>query len=184
MAYRRGMASRRVLTGVAESTARAFSSRNNDLDGWWVPGLLLDAMPAADPDYALDLLSGVATPEPSEAGLRLLGPAWARYLVWLLDRYGVARRYVESANLSMRFDRTRLVHSHIYEVHARPLDHPFTCRVEITDDRGRIHARSVDGHCGRLAVFIDPNPYNRPCQSASGPGPRVLEDIEPRSSES
>ena len=70
------MASRRILALVADGTARAFANRGNDVDGWWVPGLLLRETTLATPDYTIDLLTGKAAPAELPAGLADLGPAW------------------------------------------------------------------------------------------------------------
>jgi len=124
------MGSRRLLRSVADGTARAFASRNNDVEGWWAPGLLLEAVPHGDPDYRLDLLAGTATPEPPGA-LRDLAPAWAGDFAWSLGRHDLAPEVVKSAALTLRFDRGQLVRSHLYDPHGIPMDHPFECRVEI-----------------------------------------------------
>ena len=94
------MSSRRHLASVADGTARAFASRNNDVDGWWALGLLLDAVPPDDPDYQIDLVAGRATPETS-MGLGSLGDAWGRYLRWSLDRHRLPIGVVRSAVLTL-----------------------------------------------------------------------------------
>jgi hypothetical protein len=65
------MGQSRRLASVADGTARAFAGRNNDLDGWWAAGLLLEALPNGV-YYMLDLLAGSS--EPGLGGSRLRGP--------------------------------------------------------------------------------------------------------------
>lgn len=161
------MAARRRLASVAVSTARVFASRNNDVDGWWALGLLLEWLPAGDPDYRVDLLTGVTTPRPAEQHLGALGPAMAAYFAWSLGRHRVSTAFVRSATLTLRFDRESRVRSHLWEPTGRPLDHAFVCRVEVEDDRGRVSVGEVRGHCGRPADFTDPSPLAQPRRSVS-----------------
>jgi hypothetical protein len=156
------MTSRRLLTSVAEGLARSFASRNNDVEGWWALGLLLAAVPPADPDYRVDLLSGQATPALEGSELSELGDAWARYLRWSIQRHGLTIDAVRDATLTVRFDRS----SEVKSPFPGGPDRSFVCIVTIEDDRGRRHERLVVGHCGRLSDFVDPSPYLRPRRSA------------------
>jgi hypothetical protein len=149
------MASRRKLTSVANGIANAFAHRVNDVDGWWVPGLLLREMRRASPDSSIDLLTGNATPDDLPNGLADLGPAWARYFTWTLGRHGIPSGRVLAARLAFSFDRDVEVYSYLPD----KSDHPFSCSVRIEDDHGRIHERTVLGHCSRPEEFTDPNPY-------------------------
>jgi hypothetical protein len=155
------MTSRRALASVADGTVRAFTSRNYDVDGWWALGLLLAAVPPADPDFRADLLTGDATSALQQTELSTLGGAWTRYLPWSVERHGVPIALVRSATLTVRFDRADDV--------ASPFpggpDHSFVCSVSIEDDRGRLHERLAAGHCGRLSDFVDANPDLRPRRS-------------------
>lgn len=169
------MASRRKLTSVADGTANAFAHRGNDVDGWWVPGLLLRETTPASPDYSIDLLTGNAAPDDLPDGLADLGPAWARYFTWALGRHGIPSRRVLAARLEFSFDRGVEVSSYIPD----KSDHPFSCTVRIEDDLGRTHERTVLGHCSRPDEFTDPNPYLRPRRSAAPYDPgRIKSRIE------
>ncbi len=170
------MASRRLLTSVAVGTAGVFVSRNNDVDGWWALGLLLETLPAGDPDYRVDLLAGDATPRPAERQLGALGRASADYFAWSLGRHGVPTAFVRSATLTLRFDRASRVRSHLWEPTGRLLDHAFVCRVEVEDDRGRVSVGEVRGHCGRRVDFTDPNRLAQPQRSVSR-GLRIRERV-------
>jgi hypothetical protein len=81
--------SRRHLASVAEGTVRAFAARNNDVEGWWALGLLLDALPSDEPVYRIDLLTGEAAPVLGRTELDVLGDAWAEYFRWSVDRHDV-----------------------------------------------------------------------------------------------
>jgi hypothetical protein len=163
------MASRRLLASVAEGTARSFASRNNDVGGWWALGLLLDALPAGDPDYRLDLLAGTAEPE-APGPLGLLAPAWRDYFAWSLRRHDVDPGAVRSAVLTVCFDRKRPVTSHLPQRDDEALDRHFAVRVEVEDDRRRVRLAVAEGHCGPQSGFTDPDPSRRPRQSADGQG--------------
>jgi hypothetical protein len=165
------MSSRRRLASVADGTAKAFANRGNDVDGWWAPSLLLSATTPATPDYSIDLLTGKAVPAGLPAGLHSLGQAWARYFAWTLRRHSVPARRVLTARLALSFDREVEVSSHLQN----KWDHPFSCTVRVEDDLGRIHERTVIGHCSRPEDFTDPNPYSRPRRSAAPYDPGRIE---------
>jgi hypothetical protein len=156
------VASRRLLTSVADGTARAFANRSNDVDGWWVPGLLLRETVPSQPDYSIDLIAGMSIPSSLSGGLGELGPAWARYFTWTLGRHAIPVDRVLGARLSFKVDRAVEVPSHFLG----NSDHPFVVTVRIDDDLGLVHERSVGGHCSQPEAFIDPNPDRRPRRSA------------------
>jgi len=171
------MVSRRHVASVADGIARSFASRNNDIEGWWALGLLLTNVGPGEPDYRIDLLTGDPTPPSIGPELGALGPAWARYLRWSLERHGLQFTALRSAVLSVRFDRSKEVKSWIPGAR----DRPFECTVTIEDDRGRRHERSVFGHCSRPGDFTNPNPYMRPRPSAGPYDPgRVARRIRSR----
>lgn len=155
------MASRRVLVSVAEGVARAFANRDNDVEGWWAPALLLDATAPADPAYRVDLMTGDTFPTSLTPELDELGPAWARYFAWTLARHGVPPDRVATADLTIRFE-----HGSVRSRLGR-MDWPFVSTVRIRDDRGRDYERSAISHCSRLSDF-DPSepPGARPSRSA------------------
>jgi len=156
------MASRRVLASVAYGVASAFASRNNDLNGWWVPGLLVGELTPDKPAYHLDLLTGETVPGTINPALGELGPAWARYFAWSLTRHSLPSTRVTDASLTVRFDYDVSVPSWRFGV----TDHPFLCTVTITDDRGRGYERSALSHCAPLSAFdwSEP-PAGRPMRS-------------------
>jgi hypothetical protein len=157
------MASRRVLASVADGVARAFANRDNDVEGWWAPALLMDATAPADPAYRLDLMTGETIPTSLTPALDELGPAWARYFAWTLARHGVPSDRVVTAALTLRFEYNG---SAPWLLLGRT-HRPFACTVRIRDDRGRDYERSAVSYCSRLSDF-DPSapPAGRPMRSA------------------
>jgi hypothetical protein len=105
--YHPRMASRRVLVSVAGGVARAFANRNNDVEGWFAPALLMEATAPADPAYRHDLLTGETIPTSLTPALDELGPAWVRYFTWTLGRHGVPPDRVAMAALTLRFEYDR-----------------------------------------------------------------------------
>jgi hypothetical protein len=172
------VSTRRLLTSVADGTARAFVGRNNDVGGWWALGLLLDELPA-DSDFTIDLLSGTATPSLLTADLADLGRAWARYFRWSLWRHGVPDAAVLTAVLTLRFDASQSVRSWLPDRN----DSPFLCAVRIEDVAGRAYEGRASGHCSRLTDCAAAPAYWRPMRSVpphDDPG-RVSERIRLRS---
>jgi hypothetical protein len=139
------MASRRVLVSVADGVARAFANRDNDVDGWWAPGLLLDAIDPGDPGYRLDLLTGKTIPKRASPTLDELGPAWSRYLAWTLARHGVPSDRLANAGMTVRLAYRDVGAGFEFGRTHRP----FACTVRIRDDRGRDYVRSVISQCSR-----------------------------------
>lgn len=152
-AYHAVVSRHRRLASVADGTARAFSSRNNDVDGWWALGLLLAQAPPSG-EVTLDLIAGVVHPEATDPMLAALGPAWGRYLSWTLDRHGLSPGSVKFAGLSLRFDLSTQVPSWIDGAR----DHPFLCTVTIEDDGGHLYKRQTAGHCARPRDFAGASP--------------------------
>jgi hypothetical protein len=170
------MSSRRSLASVAEGAARAFTSRSNDVEGWWALGLLLAAVPPTDPAYRVDLLTGVSNPALEQTELAGLGSAWARYLRWSVERHGVSNTAVRSATLTVQID---LVHSLESSFPGGP-EHSFVCTVFIEDNRGHRYERRATGHCGRLSDFVDASPDLRPRRSSPRDPGRMSVRMTPR----
>jgi hypothetical protein len=168
------MSSRRHLASIADGVARRFEARTNDVDGWWALPLLLEELPS-DSDYRLDLVTGEAAPALDRVGLTDLGPAWARYFRWSLERHGVPQHVVSSALLRVSFDRATDVQSWIAD--GTP-DHPHRVVVQITDDRGRVREGVAEGHSSPLSQHVDPNPNRRPRRTASRDAGRVDERMQ------
>lgn len=143
VAYHGRMTSRRLLKSVAQGIAHVFASRNNDADGWWVPGLLLEELPPADPDLRMDLFDGTTVPTLTSSVLGSIGAGFARYLSWSVERHGIPKGVVASAQLELRFDRTAVVQSSVHPGE----DHRFSCIVKVRDDRGREYLGVSTGQC-------------------------------------
>jgi hypothetical protein len=170
------MVSRRVLASIADGVAAVFLSRNNDVDGWWAPGLLIDAAAPADPAYSVDLLTGATVPATITSALDQLGPALARYFAWSLDRSGLPAARVASASLKVRF----LYEESVPSWRFGRTDRPFACTVTITDDHGRAYQRQAFSHCTPLSAFdFSEAPASYPARSG-GPHdrPRIAQRVD------
>jgi hypothetical protein len=143
------MGSRRLFKSVARGVAEAFVSRNNDLDGWWAPGLLRRFANSPGFSFRIDLLTGeMATSDDGPVplyrnSLMSLGPAYARYFRWSAERHGAPLAPVQAASLWLVFELGRFVNSWI----PGEQDEPFRVEVAITDDRGRRFVATAASHC-------------------------------------
>ena len=90
------MASARSLISVAHGVAHAFANRDNDVDGWWAPGLLLDSLHGPNPER-LNVLTG-------ERCQRRSAPRWTNLAP--LGRATSRGRSIVAVSLETRRERT------------------------------------------------------------------------------
>jgi hypothetical protein len=131
------MARYKVLKSVAHSLAHSFTSTLNwDGDDYVMGNILRRARKIGEGTLKIDLMSGKATPS------SLLMPSVERAARRFADRlpelvaaHGSDMRYVHSAVMSVEYDlQTKRPNLH----HPSELESPYVCRVEITDDRGKV----------------------------------------------
>ena len=122
--------------------SHSFVSRYNDVDGYWALGLILDQVAAGvDREPRIDLITGVSSAAFADPPLAWVPPWYVQMLRSQIEGRGLVSR-VQGATLTLSFDLTQRVP---YGVHL--VLRPFTCRVQITDDRGRIWRRHQDRRC-------------------------------------
>ena len=131
----------RELASVAENLGRSFVSRNNDVDGWWGVGVLLAALPGAEPSLHIDLLTAQSQPDLTKeaSGLRLIPVTWAARLASLIERQKVRSR-VAAASLNLQFRPVEGLVKGLQTSRATepPLPlYSYSCSVQITNERGR-----------------------------------------------
>jgi hypothetical protein len=129
------MSQRSALDGLAHDLVGMFTSRNNDIDGYWAIGkLYAHARRSQDAEVAIDLLHGRITPPDDQ-----FHPMLERYASWLptvlaAQRIPVTR--VSAASINLLFDAA-------VEDDARLAPHarrrPYRCTVSLIDDRGGLH---------------------------------------------
>lgn len=138
------MASHKALKGVSRSVADSFTSLMNYAANDYVMGHLLKAARMTGlMRLEVDLLSGVASP----AGLLVRPVAdsvgiYCRDFSSLVGRSGSDIAFVRSAQLSVEFD---ISISRPYSRAPRLSESPYSCVVNIQDDRGKIYESKLDG---------------------------------------
>lgn len=144
-----------VIRGVAHDFGHSFVSSTNVMaDDCVMDHLASAAAASGQPELRVDLLTGDAEPAALvvplvRASLNVFG-AW---LPGMLREHGVRAGSVREATMAVRFDLPRLAVDETARVRV-----PFECVVEITDDRGIIHAGTVRDTWAaqRNALFIRP----------------------------
>ena len=135
------MARYKVLKSVAHSIGHSFTSTLN----WWgtdyaMGHLLRRGREVNEPSLLVDLLNGAAGPA-SLCIPPVLG-AVQRYTEWLpsmVKRHGSDMAFVRAAAMTVTFDLGTQRQSR----YGPGLESPYVCRVEITDDRGRVWAAEL-----------------------------------------
>ena len=131
------MASYKVLKSVAHSLGHSFTSLMHHRGNDYVMGhLLRRARQVQEEQFVVDLVAGTATPDVLLTPE--VSPSVARYSEWLrelVSRQGSDMRNVAAATLSVAFDLKRQRRALLAP---RQKESPYLCRVEITDDRGKL----------------------------------------------
>lgn len=152
------MSTRRELKSVAHALAGSFTSRDNDLDGYWGLGVLC----AAAREVAIDLAARRMEP-PLECGPVLID----RYTRFLEDQYRLRHirpGWVKRVRLAVRFGVPIAISERPYGVRGEGVE----VVAAITDDLGRTYT-------ARHASFCEPHDPARERRSARAPGlPRAL----------
>lgn len=127
------------LKHAAAGLAGSFVSRNNDVGGYWAPGLLYrDA--AAGLAVQLRLTDRTATP--STAAAMLVTRNYAEFLQHALRKHGVDWEDLALATVEVRFNAT----------HAGPrlaCGEPFTCSVSLASKTDSVVTATATSYCQR-----------------------------------
>ena len=139
------MPTRRVLRSVAHDVSEALVSRNDDVAGYWALGQLLShALATSITSYRVDLVCGASAPSLVGTPLSSIPGSWADVFWANVERKKLARALIRRAIATVEFDLTRrrpAVH------HDELVEHPFICRVEVDDDRGRTYVATAEAWC-------------------------------------
>ena len=136
------MVRRRSLKGIACGLATSFSSRNNDVDGYWAMGKLLKYANASGATELLVDLLEARDQSDAEGPVGLVADRYRKQLCkqltaqQLLPSWAVAARiYIEFAVSESDLKR------HAFFGRGQP----FGCTVEIVDDNGRMYSAKAYG---------------------------------------
>lgn len=145
------MARRRSLQAVADGLAGSFASRNNDADGYWALGHLRTL---AEMQGVLEFVVSVIPPDPQPPfPVGVMVKRYVLMLERLLEADRLRPEWVRACRVIVSFNP---LESALRGYERSGVGMPFECRVEITDDRGRMfsaQARSrVRKHDPRLEI--------------------------------
>lgn len=137
------MARRSELSGIANSLASSFVSRNNDVNGYWALGkLYLHAKHVSPPSASIQLtpVQNARVEEPTASIAR----KFERVLENLLEKQRLHRGWLATARIQIDFESSSAKPRFIYR---QGPGRAFLCTVTITDDRGRKYESSTAGWC-------------------------------------
>jgi len=139
------MPTRKDLKGICAGIAFSFSSRNNDVDGYWAMGILYKvASEAGTNKFKLNLMSGESDPS-FKYSWRVASPFY-EYLIQQIAKKGLEEFQVTDAIVELEFGIQPTTRQESY----RPtLGEIFSCRVIITDDLGKEHIFEKHSWCGQ-----------------------------------
>ena len=138
------MASIRNLNGVAAGILGSFVSRNNDSNGYWAVGQLRAL--AADRGWTTVQVCLQPIAEHDSALLEELAGRYRAVLDRLLLAAGLSPRTVCMAKVVVRF-QLKLAELQASRILPTTWGTPFSCKVVITDARGRLYWRERFDFC-------------------------------------
>ena len=157
------MARRRRMKGIGANVARKFSSRNNDVDGYWAMGVFyrLCANHGVN-EFTLDFLSGKSSPHANFS--EDVAASFRELLCRQMRKNGLAKSQLAAAFARVEFDRE----SASTELRRRKVwGDPFDCHIVLVDDLGKQRACSTRGYCW----MHDPARERRSTRAKSHRGP-------------
>ncbi len=135
---------RTALTGLTAWMRDTFMSRNNDFDGYWVPGQLYRAVEGfPEKKIVVDFLDGEFAPDTDIA--QKIGRKYADLLWRMLNRQGIPSVWIRSATVTCVFgvEKPGDNRKDWFGGHGGFYD----CVAEIVDNRGRAYRMARDGWC-------------------------------------
>lgn len=119
------MAIRERLNHVAAGIADSFISRNNDLHGYWSPGLMYRELPGPSFDVELDLREGSAIPDGHDCGQ--VARTYAEFMRRALVKQGLQPSALTHASLHVQFNAAITLGNDYHYLRGEP----FTVRVRL-----------------------------------------------------
>ena len=132
----------RELKAVAHNMLESFLRRYNEVEGYWGLGKLYrHALRHQVLSVEINLLERCIAPDYPE--FRAMVFHFSDRLTWQLERGHLPLNWVQKAGLTVRFN-VPVQRGHAVSVGRGK---PFEARLEIEDDRGKIHAAQRLGWC-------------------------------------
>ena len=136
---------RRELKGIAAGISSSFSSRYNDIDGYWGLGVIyLCAAEAGLSKFQLDLISGESLPYFKHS--KKVATPYREYLKVQAEKKGFHPWQICKAIIEIEFNT---MPSKLNLIFKRTWGEAFLCTVSITDDLGKSWSHQYEGWCGK-----------------------------------
>ncbi|MCJ8274859.1 MAG: phage terminase family protein [Psychrosphaera sp.] len=145
------MARRKELGSIASGLIGSFSSRNNDIDGYWGIGKLYRFAKINETDnIVIDLIKQEMTPQSTDFNSLI-----TFYRTMLARR--IPLTWIASATITVRFNQEYKAKYHYWTSN---LGKPCMCECEIIDDNGRTYYAYTGTNCQPH----DPSKESRSCR--------------------
>ena len=140
------MVSRRELKGIAAGIVGKFSSRNNDIGGYWAMGVLYrNAVRNGSTVVKLNLLTGEIEPQIKNVGM--LVSTFREYLFSRLKAVGFEEYQITGATVELKFG---LEENPIKSVLKKDTwGEPYLCSVFLIDDFCKCRSFKKGGWCAQ-----------------------------------
>lgn len=139
------MPRRKQLKSIASGIAGGFSSRNNDVDGYWGMGILYkEANASGSSKFELNLLTGESIPR-FRYSKRVALPYY-EFLLKQMKNLGFEEHQVTNAEIEIEFNVSPTKKQIIFK---STWGEPFVCKVSLTDDNNRVWSSEFRDWCGQ-----------------------------------
>ena len=146
------MPRRKRLKGIAHGLCGGFSSRNNDVDGYWALGLLFKvAMDSDTNSLRLNLITGESVPKSNIS--KIIAGRYFSFVLNQMNRQGLARDRLAHAEVVMTFNVPPTKHEIMYmlkwgdKFFKSVRGEPFLCEARLIDDRDKVWTAEFRGRC-------------------------------------
>ncbi len=139
------MPRRKQLRAIASGIASSFSSRNNDVDGYWGLGIFYkEAIGSGSNTFSLNLITGESTPA-FKYSRRVASPYY-EFLLQQMKKLGFEELQVTDAVVEVEFNASPTKRQVMFKA---TWGEAFVCKVSLTDDKNRVWSSEFRGWCGQ-----------------------------------
>lgn len=131
------------MKGIGANVARKFSSRNNDLDGYWALGVFYRLCANHDVKvFTLDFLSEESSPHANFS--KEVAAPFRELIYTQMRNNGLTESQLAAAFAKVEFD---LQPTSTELLHKKAWGDPFDCHIVLVDDLGTRRTCSIRGCC-------------------------------------
>lgn len=136
------MGHRTELICVTSGIINSFSSRNNDIDGYWGLGKLYKSLESEESKIVtIELITKVVTPDIDE--LKIMSLSYSEMLTKLVCNKKIPIQWIMSVTITSEFE-TKYQHHHFWR---RDLGKPCNLTCTIVDDMGNNYTAKAYVNC-------------------------------------